>query len=155
MFTHIFENYDERQKQFAIQSYAYGFTIMALTAMIGIFVDRLIPVLISASFWLNLIFWPGMNLSSSYACIKGVHPFFSDGKLGKKGLYFGLFLVIFSGLGVLGGLWETATSWSGLKVFFERGGNGSFLVMGLTLLCLGLSVIYGYYQSIKSEEEDR
>ncbi|MGT2911549.1 hypothetical protein ACVR1I_07545 [Streptococcus cameli] len=144
--------YDERQKGFLLQSYTLGFWYSIFIFWLSIFISRFWSQVISLDFMLVLGLWGGLGLTTSTANLKGASPFV-DPRFSTRGSIMGALASLF-GLGIVGfSILETMAGQESLSQFFGRGGSGSMIVLGLTLLSMGLSILYRLYQNKKEEEE--
>ncbi|MGT2757728.1 hypothetical protein [Streptococcus ovuberis] len=142
--------YDERQQAYILKSYSLGFWYMIFIFWLSIFISRFGSHLVGLDFMLALGLWGGLGLSTTYANLKGA-SYFVDSRFGSKGKLFG-WSASFFGLFVMGmGLFTAIADPSARKVFFTRGGDGSFMVLGLALFSMGASILYRLYQNKKEE----
>ncbi|MDV5972867.1 hypothetical protein FMV2238Y02_16750 [Streptococcus canis] len=144
--------YDERQKQILLKGYTIGFWFMIVVVWLSIFLHRFSEGLVSASFLFTLALWGGLAVQTTYCNLNGASPFV-DRRFGKQGILMGMIATAMS-LVVIG-LAVTEMVAEPLKMgsFFKAGGCGSLMVLGITLLSMGASILYRYYLDAKEADE--
>ncbi|MDV5976958.1 UNVERIFIED_CONTAM: hypothetical protein KB581_05225 [Streptococcus canis] len=144
--------YDERQKQILLKGYTIGFWFMIVVAWLSLFISRLSEGLVSASFLFTLALWGGLAVQTTYCNLNGASPFV-DRRFGKQGILMGTIATGMS-LFVIGlAVREMMTGPLKMGSFFKAGGSGSLMVLGITLLSMGASILYRQYLDAKEADE--
>ncbi|MGP6389377.1 hypothetical protein [Streptococcus dysgalactiae] len=144
--------YDERQKQILLKGYTIGFWFMIVVAWLSIFISRFSEELVSASFLFTLTLWGGLAVQTTYCNLNGASPFV-DRRFGKHGILMGMIATGMS-LVVIGlAVREMMTGPLKMGSFFKVGGSGSLMVLGMTLLSMGASILYRHYLDAKEADE--
>lgn len=125
---------------------------MVFIAWLGIIINRLVPNVISSSFWLFLILFGGLAIFGSYAILKVAHPLV-DTRFKKHGQIFGLFSFLWSLLMIVMTVTDIVEGGLDLKEFFSHGGSGSMLMLGISLFAVGSSILYRHYLNKREEKE--
>ncbi len=144
--------YDERQKQILLKGYTIGFWFMIVVVWLSLFISRFTEGLVSASFLFTLALWGGLAVQTTYCNLNGASPFV-DRRFGKQGVLMGMIATGMS-LVVIGlAVREMMTGPLKMGNFFKVGGSGSLMVLGITLLSMGASILYRHYLDAKEADE--
>lgn len=144
--------YDERQKQILLKGYTIGFWFMIVVVWLSLFISRFTEGLVSASFLFTLALWGGLAVQTTYCNLNGASPFV-DRRFGKQGVLMGMIATGMS-LVVIGlAVREMMTGPLKMGSFFKVGGSGSLMVLGITLLSMGASILYRHYLDAKEADE--
>lgn len=144
--------YDERQKQILLKGYTIGFWFMIVVVWLSLFISRFTEGLVSASFLFTLALWGGLAVQTTYCNLNGASPFV-DRRFGKQGILMGTIATGMS-LVVIGlAVREMMTAPLKLGSFFKAGASGSLMVLGITLLSMGASILYRHYLDAKEADE--
>lgn len=144
--------YDERQKQILLKGYTIGFWFMIVVVWLPLFISRFTEGLVSASFLFTLALWGGLAVQTTYCNLNGASPFV-DRRFGKQGILMGTIATGMS-LVVIGlAVREMMTGPLKLGSFFKAGASGSLMVLGITLLSMGASILYRHYLDAKEADE--
>lgn len=144
--------YDERQKQILLKGYTIGFWFMIVVVWLSLFIIRFTEGLVSASFLFTLALWGGLAVQTTYCNLNGASPFV-DRRFGKQGILMGTIATGMS-LVVIGlAVREMMTAPLKLGSFFKAGASGSLMVLGITLLSMGASILYRHYLDAKEADE--
>ncbi|EIQ81109.1 UNVERIFIED_CONTAM: hypothetical protein KB573_00985 [Streptococcus canis] len=144
--------YDERQKQILLKGYTIGFWFMIGVAWLSLFISRFSEGLVSASFLFTLALWGGVAVQTTYCNLNGTSPFV-DGRFGKQGTLMGMIATAMS-LVIIGlAVTEMMAPPIKMESFFKAGGSGSLMVLGITLLSMGASILYRHYLDAKEADE--
>ncbi|VTS20971.1 hypothetical protein [Streptococcus dysgalactiae] len=144
--------YDERQKQILLKGYTIGFWFMIVVVWLSLFISRFTEGLVSASFLFTLALWGGLAVQTTYCNLNGASPFV-DRRFGKQGILMGTIATGMS-LVVIGlAVREMMTGPLKLGSFFKAGASGSLMVLGITLLSMGASILYRHYLDAKEADE--
>lgn len=144
--------YDERQKQILLKGYTIGFWFMIVVVWLSLFISRFTEGLVSASFLFTLALWGGLAVQTTYCNLNGASPFV-DRRFGKQGILMGTIATGMS-LVVIGlAVREMMTGPLKLGSFFKAGASGSLMVLGITLLSMGTSILYRHYLDAKEADE--
>lgn len=144
--------YDERQKQILLKGYTIGFWFMIVVVWLSLFISRFTEGLVSASFLFTLALWGGLAVQTTYCNLNGASPFV-DRRFGKQGVLMGMIATGMS-LVVIGlAVREMVTGPLKIGSFFKVGDSGSLMVLGITLLSMGASILYRHYLDAKEADE--
>lgn len=144
--------YDERQKQILLKGYTIGFWFMIVVVWLSLFISRFTEGVVSASFLFTLALWGGLAVQTTYCNLNGASPFV-DRRFGKQGILMGMIATGMS-LVVIGlALREMMTGPLQMGSFFKIGGSGTLMVLGITLLSMGASILYRHYLDAKEADE--
>lgn len=144
--------YDERQKQILLKGYTIGFWFMIVVVWLSLFISRFTEGLVSASFLFTLALWGGLAVQTTYCNLNGASPFV-DRSFGKQGVLMGMIATGMS-LVVIGlAVREMMTGPLKIGSFFKVGDSGSLMVLGITLLSMGASILYRHYLDAKEADE--
>ncbi|QZT27480.1 hypothetical protein K6973_01585 [Streptococcus dysgalactiae] len=144
--------YDERQKQILLKGYTIGFWFMIVVVWLSLFISRFTEGLVSASFLFTLALWGGLAVQTTYCNLNGASPFV-DRRFGKQGVLMGMIATGMS-LVVIGlAVREMMTGPLKIGSFFKVGDSGSLMVLGITLLSMGASILYRHYLDAKEADE--
>lgn len=144
--------YDERQKQILLKGYTIGFWFMIVVVWLSLFISRFTEGLVSASFLFTLALWGGLAVQTTYCNLNGASPFV-DRRFGKQGVLIGTIATGMS-LVVIGlAVREMMTGPFKMGSFFKAGDSGSLMVLGITLLSMGASILYRHYLDAKEADE--
>lgn len=144
--------YDERQKQILLKGYTIGFWFMIVVVWLSLFISRFTEGLVSASFLFTLALWGGLAVQTTYCNLNGTSPFV-DRRFGKQGVLMGMIATGMS-LVVIGlAVREMMTGPLKIGSFFKVGDRGSLMVLGITLLSMGASILYRHYLDAKEADE--
>ncbi|MBY5034425.1 hypothetical protein K6V78_05025 [Streptococcus gallolyticus] len=147
--------FDERQQQFVLKSYKYGFWFTIFILWLSFFVLRFLANVVSAGFMISIAFWGGICLQTSYAILKGAHPLVDNRfkRFGRFGKWFGLFAFLYGIAMTVFSLFDPAMTKFNWKEFFSYGETGMMLALSLSLMVTGFSLVCRKYLD-KKEEED-
>lgn len=144
--------YDERQKQILLKGYTIGFWFMIVVVWLSLFISRFTEGVVSASFLFTLALWGGLAVQTTYCNLNGASPFV-DRRFGKQGVLIGTIATGMS-LVVIGlAVREMMTGPFKMGSFFKAGDSGSLMVLGITLLSMGASILYRHYLDAKEADE--
>lgn len=144
--------YDERQKQILLKGYTIGFWFMIVVVWLSLFISRFTEGVVSASFLFTLALWGGLAVQTTYCNLNGASPFV-DRRFGKQGVLIGTIATGMS-LVVIGlAVREMMTGPFKMGSFFKAGDSGSLMVLGITLLSMGASILYRHYLDAKETDE--
>ncbi|MGP6408338.1 hypothetical protein ACR9FY_00750 [Streptococcus dysgalactiae subsp. equisimilis] len=144
--------YDERQKQILLKGYTIGFWFMIVVIWLSLFISRFTEGVVSASFLFTLALWGGLAVQTTYCNLNGASPFV-DRRFGKQGVLIGTIATGLS-LVVIGlAVREMMTGPFKMGSFFKAGDSGSLMVLGITLLSMGASILYRHYLDAKEADE--
>lgn len=143
---------DERQKHFVLKSYQYAFAFTIFSAWLGLLLTRMLPNLFSPIFWFVFILFGGLAVNVTYATLKGAHPLV-DPRFEKHGRIIGIGCLLYGLATILMTSWGMFSKHLELKEFFSHGGSGSMLVLGLSVLSMGVSIVYRHYLDKREEKE--
>ncbi|MGP6381894.1 hypothetical protein ACR9F9_00750 [Streptococcus dysgalactiae subsp. equisimilis] len=144
--------YDERQKQILLKGYTIGFWFMIVVIWLSLFISRFTEGVVSASFLFTLALWGGLAVQTTYCNLNGASPFV-DRRFGKQGVLIGTIATGMS-LVVIGlAVREMMTGPFKMGSFFKAGDSGSLMVLGITLLSMGASILYRHYLDAKEADE--
>ncbi|GET74212.1 hypothetical protein ABVB09_01475 [Streptococcus dysgalactiae subsp. equisimilis] len=144
--------YDERQKQILLKGYTIGFWFMIVVVWLSLFISRFTEGVVSASFLFTLALWGGLAVQTTYCNLNGASPFV-DRRFGKQGVLIGTIATGMS-LVVIGlAVREMMTGSFKMGSFFKAGDSGSLMVLGITLLSMGASILYRHYLDAKEADE--
>lgn len=144
--------YDERQKQILLKGYTIGFWFMIVVVWLSLFISRFTEGVVSASFLFTLALWGGVAVQTTYCNLNGASPFV-DRRFGKQGVLIGTIATGMS-LVVIGlAVREMMTGPFKMGSFFKAGDSGSLMVLGITLLSMGASILYRHYLDAKEADE--
>lgn len=144
--------YDERQKQILLKGYTIGFWFMIVVVWLSLFISRFTEGVVSASFLFTLALWGGLAVQTTYCNLNGAFPFV-DRRFGKQGVLIGTIATGMS-LVVIGlAVREMMTGPFKMGSFFKAGDSGSLMVLGITLLSMGASILYRHYLDAKEADE--
>lgn len=144
--------YDERQKQILLKGYTIGFWFMIVVVWLSLFISRFTEGVVSASFLFTLALWGGLAVQTTYCNLNGASPFV-DRPFGKQGVLIGTIATGMS-LVVIGlAVREMMTGPFKMGSFFKAGDSGSLMVLGITLLSMGASILYRHYLDAKEADE--
>ncbi|MFA1311429.1 hypothetical protein [Streptococcus dysgalactiae] len=140
--------YDERQKQILLKGYTIGFWFMIVVVWLSLFISRFTEGVVSASFLFTLALWGGLAVQTTYC-----NSPFVDRRFGKQGVLIGTIATGMS-LVVIGlAVREMMTGPFKMGSFFKAGDSGSLMVLGITLLSMGASILYRHYLDAKEADE--
>ncbi|KKC19585.1 MULTISPECIES: hypothetical protein [Streptococcus] len=144
--------YDERQKQILLKGYTIGFWFMIVVVWLSLFISRFTEGVVSASFLFTLALWGGLAVQTTYCNLNGASPFV-DRRFGKQGVLIGTIATGMS-LVVIGlAVREMMTGPFKMGSFFKAGDSGYLMVLGITLLSMGASILYRHYLDAKEADE--
>lgn len=144
--------YDERQKQILLKGYTIGFWFMIVVVWLSLFISRFTEGVVSASFLFTLALWGGLAVQTTYCNLNGASPFV-DRRFGKQGVLIGTIATGMS-LVVIGlAVREMMTGSFKMGSFFKAGDSGSLMVLEITLLSMGASILYRHYLDAKEADE--
>ncbi|MGQ4037624.1 hypothetical protein [Streptococcus dysgalactiae] len=144
--------YDERQKQILLKGYTIGFWFMIVVVWLSLFISRFTEGVVSASFLFTLALWGGLAVQTTYCNLNSASPFV-DRRFGKQGVLMGMIATGMS-LVVIGlAVREMMTGPFKMGSFFKAGDSGSLMVLGITLLSMGASILYRHYLDAKEADE--
>lgn len=144
--------YDERQKQILLKGYTIGFWFMIVVVWLSLFISRFTEGVVSASFLFTLALWGGLAVQTTYCNLNGASPFV-DRRFGKQGVLIGTIATGMS-LVVIGlAVREMMTGPFKMGSLFKAGDSGSLMVLGITLLSMGASILYRHYLDAKEADE--
>lgn len=148
-----FVQLDERQRQFAYQSYFYGFWTMVFLLWVQIVFGHFWKSVLSQEFVTFSILISGVCLQTCYGIIKGAHPFLHP-KFAKQLSLIAPLLAVVS-LGVIAwSVWEMLTVDKTLPVIFGRGGSAGMIVLYLNLFAMACSFLYRKRLDAKEEADE-
>lgn len=125
---------------------------MIVVVWLSLFISRFTEGVVSASFLFTLALWGGLAVQTTYCNLNGASPFV-DRRFGKQGVLIGTIATGMS-LVVIGlAVREMMTGPFKMGSFFKAGDSGSLMVLGITLLSMGASILYRHYLDAKEADE--